>query len=59
MPKTIKENYRGHAIQATLNEDNYTYTVSVNASEYNVTAWHFIDDTFADIMTDIDDGICY
>ena len=59
IPQTIREDYRGHVILAQLNDDDYTYTVSVNSREYNVTECVFIDDTFADIMTDIDDGVCY
>jgi hypothetical protein len=55
----IKENYRGHIITATLNDDDYTYTVAVNSREYSIVEWSFIDDTFGDIMSDIDDGICY
>ena len=56
---SIKENYRGHIITASLNDDDYTYTVAVNSREYSVVEWSFIDDTFGDIMSDIDDGICY
>jgi hypothetical protein len=60
LTQAIKENYRGHIITATLNDDDYSYNVAVNSTTYNdEVACHFLDDTFADIMTDIDDGICY
>jgi len=55
----IKENYRGHIITATLNDDEYTYDIAVNSHEYSTVEWSFVDDTFADIMSDIDDGVCY
>jgi len=55
----IQENYRGHIITATLNDDEYTYDIAVNSREYSTVEWSFVDDTFADIMSDIDDGVCY
>lgn len=56
MPKTIKETYRGHEIVAVLNDDN-TYTISVGTREYGRVIWYLVDNTYTDIMDDIDVGL--
>ena len=56
MPKTIRETYRGHEIVAVLNDDN-TYTVSVGTREYGRVIWYLVDNTYTDIMDDIDVGL--
>lgn len=55
MQSLICETYRNHVIEANLNDDDYTYCVEVDGKVYSEeVSCMFVDDTFADIMTDID-----
>jgi len=55
MQSLICETYRNHVIEANLNDDDYTYCVEVDGKVYSgEVSCMFVDDTIADIITDID-----